>query len=176
MALPYLPAEKIERRFQRLQQLATVRHLQDFCSYIHENWIRSQTFPPQTWSVFLEAVRTTNDLEGWHNGLNRCAKGRLQLPLYIFIQLLHREGTLVNMQICLVSDRKLKRHQRLTYRTIIIIIIIFIEGIQLAKHGLQRRLRCREDSSTSGSNTRMAKGIQKNFWRPVLISFNQCEF
>ena len=117
MALPYLPAQKIERRFHRLQQQATVRPLQDFCSYIHENWISSQTFPPQTWSVFLEAVRTNNDLEGWHNGLNRRAKGRSQLPLYIFIQLLHREATLVNMQIRLVSDKKLKRHQRSTYRT-----------------------------------------------------------
>ena len=93
MALPYLPAEKIERRFQRLQQQAAVRPLQDFCSYIHENWISSQTFLPQTWSVFLEAVRTTNDSEGWHNDLNQRAKGRSQLPLYIFIQLLHWEAT-----------------------------------------------------------------------------------
>ena len=116
MALPYLPAEKIERRFYRLQQQATARPLQDFCSYIHENWIRTQTFPPQTWSVFLEAVRTNNDLEGWHNGLNRRAKGRSQLPLYILIQLLQREATLVNTQIRLVSDKKLKRYQRSTYK------------------------------------------------------------
>ena len=99
-----------------LQQQETVRPLQNFCSYIQENWISSQ-FPPQTWSVFLEAVRTTNDLEGWHNGLNQSAKGRSQLPLYIFIQLLHWEATLVNMQIRLVSDKKLKRHQRSTHRT-----------------------------------------------------------
>ena len=112
MALPYLPADKIERQFHRLQQQATTRPLHDFCSYIHENW----TFPPQTWSVFMEAVRTNNDLEGWHNGLNRCAKGRSQLPLYIFIPVLQREASLVNMQIRLVSDKKLKRHQRSAYR------------------------------------------------------------
>ena len=117
MALSYLPADKIERRFRRLQQQATVRPLQDFCCYIDENWIISQTFPPQNWSVFLEAVRTNNDLEGWHNGLNRRAKGRSQLPLYILIQVLHREATLVSMQIRLVSDKKLKRHQRSSYRT-----------------------------------------------------------
>ena len=116
MALPYLPAQKIERRFLRLQQQATARPLQDFCSYIHENWISTQPFPPQTWSVFLEAVRTNNDLEGWHNGLNRRAKGRSQLPLCILIQLLHREASLVNIQIRRVSDKKLKRHQRSTYR------------------------------------------------------------
>ncbi|CAH3036672.1 unnamed protein product [Pocillopora meandrina] len=48
MALPYLPAEKIEMRFHQLQQQATVRPLQDFCSYMHENWISSQTFQTQT--------------------------------------------------------------------------------------------------------------------------------
>ena len=91
---------------------ATAKPLYDFCSYIHENLISSQTFPPQTWSVFMEAVRTNNDLEGWHNGLNRPAKGSSQLPLCIFIKVLHREASLVNMQIRLVSDKKLKRHQR----------------------------------------------------------------
>ena len=117
MALSYLPADKIERRFPRQQQQATVRPLQDLCSYIDENWVISQTFPPQNWSVFLEAVRTNNDLDGWHNELNRRAKGRSQLPLYILIQVLHREATLVSMQIRLVSDKKLKRHQRSSYRT-----------------------------------------------------------
>ena len=63
-----------------------------------------------------------NNLEGWHNEparqrLNRRAKGRSQLPLYILIQVLHREATLVSMQIRLVSDKKLKRHQRSSYRT-----------------------------------------------------------
>ena len=95
---------------------ATAKPLYDFCSYIHENLISSQTFPPQTWSVFMEAVRTNNDLEGWHNGLNRPAKGSSQLPLCIFIKVLHREASLVNMQIRLVSDKKLKRPQRSAYR------------------------------------------------------------
>ena len=45
MALPYLPAEKIERRFLRLQQQATARPLQDFCSYIHENWDQHPDLP-----------------------------------------------------------------------------------------------------------------------------------
>ena len=47
---------------------------------------------------------------------HRRAKGRSQLPLYILIQLLHREAALVNMQIRLVSDKKLKRHQRSNFR------------------------------------------------------------
>ena len=34
----------------------------------------------------------------------------------IFIQVLHRETSSVNMQIRLVSDKKLKGHQQLAYR------------------------------------------------------------
>lgn len=81
-----------------------------------ENWIDSEFFPSTSWSVFKQAVRTNNDLEGWHNGLNRCAKGKAQLPLYTLIKLLHEEALLVNLQIRLVSDRRLKRHQRNTYK------------------------------------------------------------
>ena len=78
--LPFLPAEKIERRFNHLQRRATTEALKTFSQYVHDNWIISRTFPPATWSVYMEAVRTNNDLEGWHNALNRRAKGRAQLP------------------------------------------------------------------------------------------------
>jgi len=77
MALPFLPAEKTKKRFYQLQRRATVESLQKFTSYVEDNWITSQTFPPATWSVFMEAVRTNNDLEGWHNGLNRRAKRKI---------------------------------------------------------------------------------------------------
>ena len=92
-------------------------HLSKLCAYIDDNWISSTTFPPTSWSVYQEAVRTNNDLEGWHNGLNRRAKGRAQLRLYILIQLLSKEATLVNLQIRLVSDKLLKRYQRTAYKT-----------------------------------------------------------
>ena len=117
LALPFLPADKIKRRFKHLQEQASVRLLKKLCAYIDDNWISSTTFLPTSWSVYEEAVRTNNDLEGWHNGLNRRAKGRAQLPLYILIQLLSKEATLVNLQIRLVSDKKLKRYQRTAYKT-----------------------------------------------------------
>ena len=109
-------ADKIEKRFYRLQRRATSDALQKFTRYIEDNWITSQTFPPASWSMFMQAVRTNNDLEGWHNGLSRRAKGRSQLPLYVLIQLLQKEAPLVSLQIRLVSDRRLRRHQRTTYR------------------------------------------------------------
>ena len=90
LALPFLPTDKIKRRFKHLQKQASIRPLKELCAYVEDNWT-STTYPPTSWSVYQEAVRTNNDLEGWHNGLNRCAKGRAQLPLYILIHLLSRK-------------------------------------------------------------------------------------
>ena len=73
---------------------------------------------PSTWSVSMESLRTNNDLEGWHGCLNRRAKDKFQLPLYLLIQLLHKESSLVSPQIRLVSERRLRRHQRTTYNNL----------------------------------------------------------
>ena len=64
-------------------------------------------FAPKCWSVFIQSIRTNNDIEGWHHSLNRRAAGRCGLPLYMFVALLHKAG-LVSVQIRLVSERKLK--------------------------------------------------------------------
>ena len=64
----------------------------------------------------MKAIRTNNDIEGWHLGLNRRASGKSQLPLYLLITLLHREARLTSLQIRLVSERKLRRIQRKKYR------------------------------------------------------------
>ena len=110
-------SDKIKRRFKHVREQVSVRLLKELYAYVEDNWIISTTFPPASWSAYQEAVRTHNDLEGWHNGLNRRAKGRAQLPLYVLIQLLSKEATLVTLQIRLVSDKKLKRHQRTAYKT-----------------------------------------------------------
>ena len=59
---------------------------------------------------------TNNDIEGWHNGLNRRAGGRVHIPFYLLVQQLHREAKLSVVQVRLVSDGKLKRIQRKIYR------------------------------------------------------------
>ena len=68
------------------------------------------------WSIFGQAIRTNNDDEGWHNGLNRRASGRSNIPFYLLIQLLKREAELCAMQVKLVSERKLQRILRKKYR------------------------------------------------------------
>lgn len=115
MALPFLPENEIIPMFQRLQRKAPLP-LQPLAEYVSSTWISGSTWKPADWTVFKKAVRSNNDIEGWHHGLNRRASGRGQLPMYILIQLLHREARLTALQIRLVSDKKLKRIQRLKYR------------------------------------------------------------
>ena len=116
MALPFLPEATIPSAFRKLKRKATSATLQQFAAYVEKTWITSSVWPPSTWSVYLQSIRTNNDVEGWHNGLNRRAQGKSQLPLYLLIALLHEESRLTNLQIRLVSERKLCRIQRKTYR------------------------------------------------------------
>ena len=63
-------------------------------------------------------IWTNNDLEGWHNALNRRAGQQSSLPLYLLIELLDRGAKLTAVTIRLVSDNKLKRIQRSVRRNI----------------------------------------------------------
>ena len=90
----------------------------ELTDYIASQWIYNAIFPVKDWSVFMQPVRTNNDIEGWHNALNRRANGRSSLPFYVLIQLLHREARLVEVQMRLVADHKLMRIQRKKYRVL----------------------------------------------------------
>ena len=112
MALPFLPYQEIPHVFRGLQTEATTEPVSDLVRYIAINWINGTMFPPKDWSIYGEAVRTNNDVEGWHNALNRRAFGRSHLPLYQLIELLYKEAQLVNLLMRLVSNKKLVRIQR----------------------------------------------------------------
>ena len=71
--------------------------------------INSFAYERHAWSL---CVRTNNDIEGWHHGLNRRAAVKSDVPFYLQLQLLHRETRLTRLQMKLVSERKLKRIQR----------------------------------------------------------------
>ena len=117
MALPFLPAEEIPGMFARLEEeIAASPKLQDFLQYVERNWITGKTWPPSSWSVFMRTIRTNNDIKGWHLGLNRRASGKSQLPLYLLINLLHREARRTSLHIRLVSEKKLRRIQRKKFR------------------------------------------------------------
>ena len=88
----------------------------DLAGDVHSfNWIEGDLQSPDKWSVFGQAVQTNNDVEGWHGMLKRHAK-RGNLSFYLLVRLLHEQAQLVNMQVRLVTDQKLKRWQRKQYR------------------------------------------------------------
>ena len=81
------------------------------------SWVQSTTWTPSCWSVYKQQIHTNNDVEGWHNGLNKRASGRAQMPLYMLVHLVHKEACLVALQIRLVSERKLTKLQKRKYRS-----------------------------------------------------------
>ena len=116
LALPFIPHEEINRVFYYLEQQATTRALRTLTKYIRDQWVESTTFLPEEWSVYSQAIRTNNDVEGWHNGLNRRAQGKVHLPFYFLIEFLKKEADFVHLQMRLVNEQKLKRIQRRQYR------------------------------------------------------------
>ena len=118
MALPFLPEDNIQPMFEQLRLEATTDPLKQFVNYVSETWISSNTWPPSSWSVYMMAIRSNNDVEGWHNGLHRRASGRWHMPFYLLIGLLHEEACLTALRIRLVSEKKLKRIQRAKFRSL----------------------------------------------------------
>lgn len=141
MALPFLPHHEIEPIFNRIRQQATTEPLCKFVDYVDATWISSNTWPPSSWSVYLQSIRTNNDVEGWHNALNRRARGKSQLPLYMLIELLHQEARLTSLQIRLVSERKLRRIQRKVYRNVQAKIFALWDDYQTGKKSAYQLLK-----------------------------------
>ena len=115
-ALPFLPAEHITPVFAKLRSQARGEKLEALMLYIEETWISNPVWPVSSWSVFGQSVRTNNDVEGWHHRINRKAK-KGNLPFYLMVTLLYREAKLLPTQRKLVSEGKLRRRQRKTYKT-----------------------------------------------------------
>ena len=118
MALPFLKEADIRPQFQRLQQTANTAPLRQFTNYVSSTWIESNTWPPSSWSVFMQSVRTNNDVKGWHHGLHTRAQGKSQLPMSLLIDLLYKEAKLTSLNVRMVSEKKLRQVQRHRYHQI----------------------------------------------------------
>ena len=94
--------------FHAVRNLAP--NLQVVTNYARETWITGQ-FPPETWCVYQRIVRTNNDVEGWHNRLNTKPE-RGNLPIYLLVQLLHVEASLIPLTQQLIAEDKLRKYQR----------------------------------------------------------------
>jgi len=74
MALPLLPAEHIQLAFNNLRDGLpddVDERVTALVTYVNDNWISSRLWPPSSWCAFQSSIRTNNDVEGWHNGLNQ---------------------------------------------------------------------------------------------------------
>ena len=130
MALPFLPFHEIAPMFVRLSVQTQAQPLWISSTTWNASGSRAPSLHHRTGaSTNNQFVPTTtffknelfhilhiNDIEGWHNALNRRAGWQCNLPLYYLIELLDREAKLTALTIRLVSERKLKRMQRKTYR------------------------------------------------------------
>ena len=107
LALPFLPQEHIRGAFDelRLEIEDGDTRFSDLADYIEQTWMSSTVWSVSEWSVFMQPVRTNNDVEA----------RRGQLPLHMLIELLHRESKLVELQATQVSGNRLKRYQRTKY-------------------------------------------------------------
>ena len=119
MALPFLPAQHIQPVFTRIRDAVTAQDVDqrftDLTEYVHLTWINSNVWPPENWTVFGLAIRTNNDLEGYHRGLNHRANGN-GLGLYKLLYLLEQEAKHVDLQTALVTDEQMARYQRTKYQ------------------------------------------------------------
>lgn len=115
LGLPFIPSEHIHPVFEKLQERALTPSLQELMDYVSVTWMESSIWTPAAWSVFGQTVRTNNDVEGWHHRLNSKAK-KGNLPFYMLVQLLFVEAELINYNLNLISEHRLKRLQRSKYR------------------------------------------------------------
>jgi len=76
MALPLLPAEHIQPAFNNLCHSLpddVDKRVMALVTYVNDNWISSQLWPPSSWCAFQSSIRTNNDVEGWDNRLNQAS-------------------------------------------------------------------------------------------------------
>ncbi|XP_070180363.1 uncharacterized protein [Littorina saxatilis] len=78
--------------------------------------LETPTWPPASWSVFYRTIRTNNDVEGWHHHLNTKAT-RGQLNMYLLLNLLGAEASLVDINMILLRESAVVRRHRSAART-----------------------------------------------------------
>ena len=114
MALPFLSAAAIPLALQDVVAANDNPQIAKHLDYVRQTWVDSTVWPPSTWSVFRQPVRTNNDVEGWHCRLNVKAH-HSRLNMYQLIQLLHTESELVDVAVRMLSECGTTRLQKRAY-------------------------------------------------------------
>lgn len=68
MALGFAPPLLVRTTFTQIEAQGPV-HLQPLYDYFRQQWLTAT--PPAMWNVYQSALRTNNDVEGWHNRFSK---------------------------------------------------------------------------------------------------------
>nr|CAH0112041.1 unnamed protein product [Daphnia galeata] len=118
MSLNLIPWQKVQLCWENLVQQGKdlklkrcdAEKLIKFLKYVKFYWIQNNTWPPSTWCVFMQSIRTNNDTEGWHTRLHKLA-GLLNqsgMNLYSLIELLHHDACSLDLNL---QHRTLRRQR-----------------------------------------------------------------
>ncbi|XP_065939344.1 uncharacterized protein [Magallana gigas] len=117
LALPFLPWNHVEDVFRVMEERAPA-NLQPLTQYVRDQWIQNPVFPIRSWSVYQFAIRTNNDVEGWHHKMNSKTRG-ISLSFYQLVPLLQREADIVKTRIAASDlERDVRRTSHLTQQKI----------------------------------------------------------
>ena len=108
--------------------------------YVESTWLQSTVWSLADIILLMRSVRTNNDVEGWYHRLN-ARTGRANLPLYMLNQCLHVEVEFVDLQVQLVSENKMCRLQRASYRHMQHQIFQFWDEFNAGKKTVSQLLR-----------------------------------
>ena len=100
MSLPLLPHEEIKTTYETLKsEINTLGvKLEKLCTYFERTWLNSKLFTPESWSWYGDAIRTNNDVEGYHRRLNTRAGAGGTLTFYKLCVLLGAEAAWIAYQ------------------------------------------------------------------------------
>lgn len=118
--LPFLPETEIFHAFGNLYYSdTTTGELRPLFDYVLNTWVERNNWTSRDWSVYGRSRRTNNNVEGWHNRLNRKAL-KANLPFYALVQLLYEEtqSTRVNSGFVEVGRYPASQQRKGIYRTI----------------------------------------------------------
>ncbi|WAR31255.1 hypothetical protein MAR_033797, partial [Mya arenaria] len=102
LSLPFLHQEHIRPTFECMKDYTSSEAVLPLLEYLDQQWFNSPCWTVEEWCVFGQAVRTNNDVEGWHRPLNR--KTGAAPPSFVLLQILHRKAKDVEEQIHLSPE------------------------------------------------------------------------
>ena len=115
LALPYLPHRLMEKHFKGMMSEASApgndERLVKLLDYVNRCWFSSPVWSPKDFCLYQRLVRTNNDLEGYHNRINKKLP-RHNPAVYVLLPILYAEAELVEVTCSLVSNQNVKMHRR----------------------------------------------------------------